>query len=142
MEVIVMSRRTVSQVFLWTLIAMIAGLVLLVGALVALLTNDAFIMDGPDVVGFRSGAFGWTMVGVGVAGALLVVGGAIGQFVAWIGALVRTVEWSDKTWFVVLLVTGLLGMGLIGMIIFLIAAKEPDEALSRQPQDAAFAGVS
>jgi hypothetical protein len=142
MEVIVMSRRTVSQVFLWTLIAMIAGLVLLVGALVALLTNDAFIMDGPDVVGFRSGAFGWTMVGVGVAGALLVVGGAIGQFVAWIGALVRTVEWSDKTWFVVLLVTGLLGMGLIGMIIFLIAAKEPDEALSRQPPDAAFAGVS
>ena len=84
-----MSRRTVLQIFVWTLVAMIAGLVLLVGALLALVANDALIMDGPDVVGFRSGAFGWTMVGVGVAGALLVVGGAIGQFVAWIGALVR-----------------------------------------------------
>jgi hypothetical protein len=142
MEVIVMSRRTVLQIFVWTLVAMIAGLVLLVGALLALVANDAFIMDGPDVVGFRSGAFGWTMVGVGVAGALLVVGGAIGQFVAWIGALVRTVESPDKTWFVVLLVTGLLGMGLVGMIIYLFAAKEPDEDPSGQTQHAAFAGVS
>ncbi len=137
-----MSRRTVLQIFVWTLVAMIAGLVLLVGALLALVANDAFIMDGPDVVGFRSGAFGWTMVGVGVAGALLVVGGAIGQFVAWIGALVRTVESPDKTWFVVLLVTGLLGMGLVGMIIYLFAAKEPDEDPSGQTQHAAFAGVS
>ncbi len=137
-----MSRRTVLQIFVWTLVAMIAGLVLLVGALLALVANDALIMDGPDVVGFRSGAFGWTMVGVGVAGALLVVGGAIGQFVAWIGALVRTVESPDKTWFVVLLVTGLLGMGLVGMIIYLFAAKEPDEDPSGQTQHAAFAGVS
>lgn len=137
-----MSRRTISQIFVWTLVAMIAGLVLLAGALLALVTNDAFIMDGSNVVGFRSGAFGWTGVGVGVAGALLVVGGAIGQFVAWIGALVRTVESPDKTWFVVLLVTGLLGMGLVGMIIYLIAAKEPDDRFSGQPQPAAFDGVS
>ena len=137
-----MSRRTVSQVFVWSLIAMIAGLVLFIGALVGLVTTDAFIMDGPDVVGFRSGAFGWTMVGVGVAGALLLVGGAIGQFVAWIGALVRTVESPDKTWFVVLLVTGLLGMGLVGMIIYLIAAHEPNEGPSGYPQHAPLVGVS
>ena len=62
-------------------------------------------------------------------------------FVAWIGALVRTVELTDKTWFVVLLVTGLLGVGLVGMIVYLIAAKEPDDG-TPQPQRPAFAGTS
>ncbi len=122
-----MSRRTVQQIFVWTLVGMIAGLVVLVTALIALVANHAFIMDGPDVVGFRATPFTWTMVGIGVAGVLLVIGGAIGQFVAWIGALVRTVELTDKTWFVILLVTGLLGVGLVGMIVYLIAAKEPDD---------------
>lgn len=86
-----MSRRTVQQIFVWTLVGMIAGLVVSVTALIALVANHAFIMDGPDVVGFRATPFTWTMVGIGVAGVLLVIGGAIGQFVAWIGALVRTV---------------------------------------------------
>ena len=82
------------------------------------------------------------MVGVGVAGALLVIGGVIGQFVAWIGALVRTAALTDKTWFVVLLVTGLLGVGPVGMIVYLIAAKEPGDRASGQPQRPAFAGTS
>ncbi len=136
-----MSRRTVQQIFVWTLVGVIAGLVLLTTALVGLLSDHAFIMDGPDVVGFRSGSFTWTMVGIGVAGVLLVIGGAIGQFVAWIGALVRTVALTDKTWFVVLLVAGLLGVGLVGMIVYLIAAKEPDDG-APQPQRPAFAGTS
>ncbi len=137
-----MSRRTVQQIFVWTLVGVVAGLVLLTTALVGLLSDHAFIMDGPDVVGFRSGSFTWTMVGIGVAGVLLVIGGAVGQFVAWIGALVRTVELTDKTWFVVLLVTGLLGVGLVGMIVYLIAAKEPDDRATLQPQRPAFAGTS
>ena len=135
-----MSRRTVQQIFVWTLVGMIAGLVVSVAALIALVANHAFIMDGPDVVGFRATPFTWVMVGIGVAGVLLVIGGAIGQFVAWIGALVRTVELTDKTWFVILLVTGLLGAGLVGMIVYLIAAKEPDDrAAAGQTQRPVFA---
>jgi hypothetical protein len=132
--VVMMSRRTVQQIFVWTLVGMIAGLLVSVTALIALVVNHAFIMDGPDIVGFRSTPLTWTMVGIGAAGALLVIGGAIGQFVAWIGALVRTVELTDKTWFVILLVTGLLGAGLVGMIIYLIAAKEPDDRAAGQTQ--------
>jgi hypothetical protein len=96
--------------------------------------NHAFIMDGSDVVGFRATPVTWTMVGIGVAGVLLVIGGAVGQFVAWIGALVRTVALTDKTWFVILLVTGLLGAGLVGMIVYLIAAKEPDDRAAGRTQ--------
>ena len=137
-----MSRRTVQQIFVWTLVGVMAGLVLLTTAVVGLLSDHAFIMDGPDVVGFRSDSFTWTMVGIGEAGVLLVVGGAIGQFVAWVGALVRTVELTDKTWFVVLLVTGLLGAGLVGMIVYLIAAKEPDDRAAGQTQRPVMAGTS
>lgn len=137
-----MPRKTVQQIFVWTLVAVIAGLVLMTAALITLLSNHAFIMDGPDVVGFRPGPLMWTTVGIGVAGALLIIGGAIGQFVAWIGALVLTVELTDKTWFVVLLVTGLLGVGPVGMIVYLIAVKEPDNRALRQPQRPALAGTS
>ena len=135
-----MSRRTVLQIFVWTLVGVIAGLVLFIMALAALMTNHAFIMNGPDVVGLRSGPLTWTMIGIAVAGALLVIGGVIGQFVAWIGALVRTVGLDDKTWFVVLLVTGLLGVGPVGMIVYLAATKEPD-VRPGQPQRPAFAGT-
>lgn len=137
-----MSRKTVLQIFGWTLVGMITGLVLLTTAVAALVSNHAFIMDGPDVVGLRSTGFTWTMIGIGVAGALLVIGGAIGQFVAWIGALVHTMEVTDKTWFVVLLVTGLLGAGLVGMIVYLIAAKDPDGRVARQPKHPFVAAIS
>jgi hypothetical protein len=37
---------------------------------------------------------------------LAIIGRAIGQFVAWIGAVLDTARLEDKTWFIVLLVTG------------------------------------
>jgi len=44
--------------------------------------------------------------------------------VAWIGALINTVAIDDKTWFVLLLVLGLLSFGLIAMIAYVIAGPD------------------
>ncbi|MES1212418.1 MAG: hypothetical protein ABUT11_02610 [Leifsonia sp.] len=49
-------------------------------------------------------------------------GGA--PLVAWIGALIDTAPLENKAWFVILLVGGLLGFGLIAMLVYLLA--EPD----------------
>jgi hypothetical protein len=46
------------------------------------------------------------------------------QFSAWIGALLNTARPDDKTWFVVLLLIGVLSFGFMAMLLYVIA--EPD----------------
>ena len=59
--------------------------------------------------------------GLALLGLLGIVAGGIGQFVAWIGAVVNTSRLDDKTWFVVLLVLGLLSFGFIAMLVYVLA---------------------
>jgi hypothetical protein len=42
------------------------------------------------------------------------------------GSVINTAQLKDKTWFIILLVTGLLSFGFIAMIIYLIAG--PDDS--------------
>jgi hypothetical protein len=68
---------------------------------------------------------------------LLLLSAAVAHFVAWIGAVLNTAQLPDKTWFVVLLVVGLLGLVFIATVAYVIAApdgvKAKDEA-SALPQ--------
>ena len=68
--------------------------------------------------------FTWSMAGLAVVGILAVIGGALAQFIAWIGAVLNTSRLEDKTWFIVLLVLGLLSFGFIAMIVYLVAGPD------------------
>jgi hypothetical protein len=111
-------------VFGGSLIAMVAALVLLAVAGGLAYANDSFVMDGPDVVGVRSTPFGWVLIGFAVLAVLTLMGAAVAQFVAWVGAVVHTAQLADKTWFIVLLVLGLLSFGFIAMVIYLVAGPK------------------
>lgn len=124
-----MSKSTVTRLFVGSALAVLAGLLLGLGAALVGFTNGAFVMDGPDVVGIGSAPAVWTVAGLGILAALAVLGGLVGGLVAWIGALLNTAQLADKTWFIVLLVLGLLSFGLVAMIAYLIAG--PDG--TRQP---------
>ena len=50
----------------------------------------------------------------------MIIAAAITQFVAWAGAVINTARLKDKTWFLILLITGLLSFGCIAMIIYLM----------------------
>jgi hypothetical protein len=56
--------------------------------------------------------------------------------VAWIGAVLNTAQLPDKTWFVVLLVVGLLGLVFIATVAYVIAGpdgvKAKEEAIALQ----------
>jgi len=83
----------------------------------------------------RTDGFFWTTVGLTVVGGVIFVAGAIAQLVAWVGALVNTYSLVDKTWFVVLLVGGLIGVAfglahLAAMIAYVIAG--PDGTVGQQ----------
>ncbi len=119
-----MTKSTVTKIFIGSLFAIAGGVVLLVAGLFLAFVNGTFIMRGPDVVGIHPSAFTWSMAGLAVVGILAVVGGALAQFVAWIGAVLNTSRLEDKTWFIVLLVLGLLSFGFIAMVVYLVAGPD------------------
>jgi len=119
-----MTKSTVTKIFLAGVLAAIAGgIVVLVTGGIAY-TNDVFVMNGQDVVGLRSGPFTWTLLGVGLVGALAMAAGAVAGLIAWIGALLNVSQLDSKVWFVVLLLLGLTNFGIIGMIAYIIAGPD------------------
>lgn len=119
-----MSKAIVTRIFLGSVIAVIAGAVLAFAAVWVAYASGAFVMNGPDVIGLQSTPFAWAIVGLGVVAGLAMMAGFIGGLVSWIGALVNSSQLEDKTWFIVLLVLGLLSFGLIAMIAYVIAAPD------------------
>ena len=119
-----MTKSTVTKIFLAGVLAAIAGgIVVLVTGGIAY-TNDVFVMNGQDVVGLRSGPFTWTLLGVGLVGALAMAAGAVAGLIAWIGALLNVSQLDSKVWFVVLLLLGLTNFGILGMIAYIIAGPD------------------
>jgi hypothetical protein len=118
-----MSRSVIAKLFYGSLIAIVVAIALLAAAIALAVSSSSLIMHGPDVVGVQS-AFGWGMVAVAAMAILAIVAASIAQLVAWIGALINTAPLENKTWFVVLLVSGILGFGLISMLVFLLTEAD------------------
>lgn len=129
-----MTKSTVTKVFIGSLFAVVGGVVLLAAGLFLAYVNGTFIMRGPDVVGINPSAFTWSMIGLAVVGVLAVIGGALAQFVAWIGAVLNTSRLEDKTWFIVLLVLGLLSFGFVAMIVYLVAGPDGTRESAKRTQ--------
>jgi hypothetical protein len=136
LEVVVVSKTTIRKLFAGSLIALAGGLVLLAAAGGLAYASSSFVKDGPDVVGIHATPFGWVMIGLAGVAILVLVAAAITQFIAWVGAVIHTAELEDKTWFVVLLVTGLLSFGFMAMIVYLIAGPEDPRPVIARPTTA------
>lgn len=116
-----MAKETIGRLFWGSLVAFAGALVLLGVAGGLALAHGSLVRDGPDVTGIRETPFGWVMAGLAGVAILVMLAAAVTQFVAWVGAVINTAQLKDKTWFIILLVTGLLSFGFIAMIIYLIA---------------------
>jgi hypothetical protein len=132
----VMTKSNVTKLFIGSLIAIVAGVFLVALGFMIALATGTFVMEGPDVTGFQLSSSAPAAFGLASVGLLAIVGGAIAQFVAWIGAVVNTSRLEDKTWFIVLLVLGLLSFGFIAMLVYVLAGPDgtatPQQA-SAQP---------
>jgi hypothetical protein len=128
------TKSMITKLFVGSLIAIAGGLVLSIGAGLAAYANGALIMSGPDVVGIEPTAFAWTMLALAVLGCLAMFGGGITQFVAWIAAMLNTSMLEDKTWFLVLLVLGLLSFGFVAMLVYVLVGPDGSRATLRSGQ--------
>jgi hypothetical protein len=119
-----MSKATVTRLFIGGGLAVIAGAILAIVAVSIANANDAFVMNGPDIVGLRGSALAWVMLPLGIVGGLAIAGGLIAGLVAWIGALMNTWQLESKTWFAGLLLLGIFNFGFFAMVAFLVAGPD------------------
>jgi hypothetical protein len=123
-----MTKSLVVKLFWGSIIGLVAGLVLMGITFALAISNDIFIMSGPDVTGVKSGVLPWILLGLMGLAMLLLLFAAVVHFVAWIGAVLNTAQLPDKTWFVVLLVVGLLGLVFIATVAYVIAGPDGVQA--------------
>jgi hypothetical protein len=123
-----MRKSTITRTWLGGIVAIALGFVAAGIATALMLAYGGTFTSAPSGEGYdfvpAQDAFFWTMVGIIVAGFVVAVGGTIVQFAAWIGALVNSYQLQDKMWFLLTLILGLIGFGLVVMIVYLIAAPD------------------
>ncbi|HET7182513.1 MAG TPA: hypothetical protein VFI15_09810 [Candidatus Limnocylindrales bacterium] len=128
-----MTKPTITRMFIGSVAAFVAAIVLGIFACTWAFANGVFQLDGHDVVGLNSSPTTWWMIGLLLVAGLVVLGSVIGGLVSWIGALLNTARLEDKTWFILLLVLGLLSFGFVAMVLYVIAG--PDGTPPALPRD-------
>ena len=85
--------------------------------------GDAIDLGSDDYIDVNSGSGAWTALGLVIVGSLAALAGTIAAVVSWIGALLNTWQLEDKMWFGLLLAEGLLGLGVVAMIAYVVASS-------------------
>ena len=119
-----MSKKNVTRLFVGAIVAVVAGFILGCAALLAALASDAIDLGGSDYIDVNGGSGAWTALGLVIVGSLAALGGTIAAVVSWIGALLNTWQLEDKMWFGSLLAGGLLGLGVVAMIAYVVAGPD------------------
>jgi len=133
-----MSKATVTKLFIGGGLAIIAGAILAIAAVWFAIANNVFVMNGSDIVGLRGNSLAWSLLGLGIVGALAIMGGLIAGLVSWIGALLNTWQLESKAWFIGLLLLGIFNFGFFAMVAFIVAGPDgPADAAVRSAQTAA-----
>jgi hypothetical protein len=123
-EMFRMSKKNVTRLFVGAIVAVVAGVVLGIAALSAALASDAIDLGGSEFIDVNGGSGAWTALGLLIIGSLVALGGTVAAVVSWIGALLNTWQLDDKMWFGALLAGGLLGLGVVAMIAYVVAGPD------------------
>jgi hypothetical protein len=128
-----MAKTTVTRLFVASVAAVAAGIVLGVAALSAALASDAIDVGGSTIIAVNGGSGAWTALALVLVGLLAALGGMVAAVVSWIGALLNTWQLEDKLWFASLLGLGLLGFGVVAMIAYVVAGPDSTDQSVRRP---------
>jgi len=118
------SKSTVTRLFIGSLIAAGAGIVVTIAAVWLAFANGVFVMNGQQVVDIQSSPLTWSLLGLALIGVLAIAGGAISGLISWIGALLNTWRVESKAWFVGLLLLGIFNFGFFAMVAYVLAGPD------------------
>ncbi len=144
-----MRKSTVTKVWVAGAIVMVAGLVFGGVFLALMLANGGHWEQVGDTTNWNfvpsRDSYFWTTLGLMITGFSVAAAGCIVQVVAWIGAVANVARLADKTWFLILLIGGIVGfgfapIGFAAMVAYLIAGPadvgepRPDQPYPTYPQ--------
>jgi hypothetical protein len=118
-----MSKSSITRLFAAAIAAVVLGLTIGIVGVVAALANGAVVIRGSEVVTLNGGPFAWAIAALIVA-SLVLAAGTLAAIASWVGALLNTSRLDDKTWFVLLLVTGLVSLGWVAMVAYIFAGPD------------------
>jgi len=119
------SKSNVTRLFVGAVLGMILGVLIAFVAVVAAIADGTLTIGGSAIVSINGSGFAGALVWFVIA-ALIVSAASLAAIFSWIGALLNTVKLEDKTWFAVLLVLGLVSLGWVAMVAYVVAG--PDAA--------------
>ena len=129
-----MRKSTITRTWLWSLAAIIGGLIVGGIGMALLFTTGSWTQTGTgsyELTSLSGIAWVWGVV-MGLGGLCVAIGG-IGQLVAWIMAMVLTYRIHQMTWFLILLVLGLIGFGFIAMLAYVLAGPNETQVGAAPP---------
>ncbi len=135
-----MSKVTVTRLFFGAIVALIVGFVVALATVVAAIAGGVVALGGPSFVRVDGGVFAESLPWLLLA-ALLFASGTLAAVGSWIGALFNTWQLEDKTWFVVLLVLGLLSFGWVAMAAYVFAGPDATSPRVARPGVATTSGT-
>jgi hypothetical protein len=134
------SKSTVTRLFIGAAVAVVLGWVVAIVALVGALVGGVVTLGGPAVVTVDGAGLAGTLAWLVIA-ALAIGGGAVTAIVSWVGALFNTAQLEDKTWFLALLVLGLVSFGWVAMAAYVWAGPDATRPTAGRPAVATTPGT-
>jgi hypothetical protein len=102
-----MSKSTITRLFAGAVVALVVGAVLVGAAVWTAIASDVAV----------------TVILV-VVGSLAMLAGVVAAVVSWIGALLNTWQFEDKTWFASLVALTVFGLAVPAMVAYVVAGPD------------------
>ncbi len=110
-----MTKSAITRTWIVGLATFAVGLIVAAVSIGLMLGYGGTFTARPDGTGYNFvpnlDSFFWTTVIVMIGGFVVTAVGGLVQLAAWIGALANSYRLPDRLWFVILLISGLLGLG-------------------------------
>ena len=119
-----MPKSAVTRLFIGGIATVVVGVVLMLAVVWGTFANGVIVLGGSEPIAVNGGSTAWLLVGLGLVAAVVGLGGFVVAVVSWLGALLNTFHLEDRTWFFLLLVMGLVGLGFLAMLAYVIAGPD------------------
>ena len=126
LENLSVSKPAITRVFKVAVALIVAGVAGSIAVVIWSLVNGAITFGGPQFVTIHTGPLAGAIAGLIVASVLTGIG-TVAAVVAWAGALLNTARLEDKAWFTALLVLGLVSLGWVALIAYVLYGPDSSE---------------
>ena len=121
------SKPSITRAFKVAVALIVAGSAGSIAVVTWALVNGAIAFGGPQFVTVNAGPFAGAVVALIVASLLTGIG-TVAAVIAWAGALINTARLKDKAWFTALLVLGLISLGWVALIAYVLYGPDSTQS--------------